>query len=62
LMLLVLPVEAVVRSGIVLVPMVGAGLIANGPCIITQRYNRARLESFLSRTGRRRVGQGVDPR
>jgi glycosyl-4,4'-diaponeurosporenoate acyltransferase len=53
LMLLVLPVDGVIRSGWVLVPMVGAGLIANGPCIVVQRYNRARLETLLAKAAAR---------
>ncbi len=50
-----LPVEALVRSGVVLVPMAVYALAANLPCIAAQRYNRGRL-AVLMEARRRRVG------
>jgi glycosyl-4,4'-diaponeurosporenoate acyltransferase len=56
MILLALPIEAVIRSGVVLVPMTAYALVANVPCIATQRYNRARLGVLVE--GRRRRSAG----
>jgi glycosyl-4,4'-diaponeurosporenoate acyltransferase len=53
--LLALPVEALIRSGVVLVPMTAYALVANVPCIVAQRYNRGRLEALLAARRRRRT-------
>jgi len=55
LILLALPVEAVVRSGVVLVPMVTYAVVANLPCIVAQRYNRGRLLALDARRSARRA-------
>jgi glycosyl-4,4'-diaponeurosporenoate acyltransferase len=53
--LLALPVEALIRSGVVLVPMTAYALVANVPCIVAQRSNRGRLEALLAARRRRRT-------
>jgi glycosyl-4,4'-diaponeurosporenoate acyltransferase len=53
LILLALPVEAVIRSGVVLAPMAAYAVIANGPCIAAQRHNRGRLGALIEARGRR---------
>jgi glycosyl-4,4'-diaponeurosporenoate acyltransferase len=53
LILLALPLEAVIRSGVVLVPMAAYAVIANGPCIAAQRHNRGRLGALLEARQRR---------
>ncbi len=57
LILLALPLDACLRSGVVLVPMVAYAVVANGPCILVQRYNRGRLGALAAR--RRRLRGGV---
>jgi glycosyl-4,4'-diaponeurosporenoate acyltransferase len=47
--LVALPVEVVIHTGIVLIPMTAYALLANVPCIAAQRYNRGRLSVLLAR-------------
>jgi glycosyl-4,4'-diaponeurosporenoate acyltransferase len=56
IILAALPAEALLRSGVVLVPMTVYALVANGPCIAAQRYNRGRLMALCARRGARSTG------
>jgi glycosyl-4,4'-diaponeurosporenoate acyltransferase len=47
--LVALPVEVAIHTGIVLIPMTAYALVANVPCIAAQRYNRGRLGVLLAR-------------
>lgn len=60
LILLALPAEAVLRGGIILVPMAAYAAVANLPCIAAQRYNRGRLLALAERR-RRRAARGAEP-
>lgn len=59
LILLALPAEAVLRSGVILVPMTIYALVANLPCIAAQRYNRGRLGVLISSRRRRAALPGA---
>jgi glycosyl-4,4'-diaponeurosporenoate acyltransferase len=63
LILLALPMQLMVRGGVILAPMAAYGLLANGPCIAAQRYNRGRL-GVLSRRreGRADIESHIEPR
>lgn len=50
---LAFPVEALLHGGVVLAPMAAYALVANAPCIATQRYNRGRLLALVQRRARR---------
>ncbi len=53
LITLALPVTAVWTRGVLLVAMAAYAVVANGPCIAAQRYNRLRLAALRGRAGRR---------
>ncbi|MDQ2726620.1 MAG: hypothetical protein M3Y91_01860 [Actinomycetota bacterium] len=53
LILLALPVTALWSSGVLLGAMVAYAVVANGPCIAAQRYNRLRLVALGHRAARR---------
>jgi glycosyl-4,4'-diaponeurosporenoate acyltransferase len=60
LILAALPVEALIRGGTLLLLMTTYAVVANVPCIITQRYNRGRLLALCERrAGRSAVGRRV---
>ncbi len=56
LVLLALPVEALVRGGVLLALMAVTAVVLNLPCIAVQRHNRGRL---LALCARRRVRNGT---
>ncbi len=72
LTLVVLPVLLVFNRGTLALAMVAYAVVANGPCIAVQRYNRARLAELLGLGGARRdpvsplpqgrAGDGADTR
>lgn len=53
LITLALPVTAVWTQGVLLASMVTYAIVANGPCIAAQRYNRLRLAALGDRADRR---------
>ncbi|MDQ6785087.1 MAG: hypothetical protein M3063_16955 [Actinomycetota bacterium] len=53
LIMLALPVTLLWSRGVVAGAMVGYAVVANGPCIAAQRYNRARLIALDDRVKRR---------
>ena len=59
LILLALPMQFLVRGGVILIPMAAYGLVANGPCIAAQRYNRGRLGVLRRRRLARELETGV---
>ncbi|MDQ6948731.1 MAG: hypothetical protein M3256_21360 [Actinomycetota bacterium] len=50
---LALPVTALWSHGVLLGAMVAYAVVANGPCIAAQRYNRLRLVALGDRSGQR---------
>ncbi len=56
LIVIALPVTLVWSHGILAAAMVVYALVANGPCIAAQRYNRLRLLTLGERARRRRPG------
>jgi glycosyl-4,4'-diaponeurosporenoate acyltransferase len=61
LILLALPAEALVRAGMVLVPMTAFAAIANLPCIAVQRHNRGRLHALAEHRRGRGAGRRSVP-
>jgi glycosyl-4,4'-diaponeurosporenoate acyltransferase len=61
LILLALPAEALLRSGVVLAPMAVYAVAANAPCIAAQRHNRGRLLALQRRRAARREGRPPVP-
>lgn len=53
LIMLALPVTALWSRGVLLGAMVVYAVVANGPCIAAQRYNRLRLVGLSGRANRR---------